>query len=305
MKLQQLRYALEVLDQNLNVSAAAASLYTAQSGISKQIRLLEQELGVALFVRSGKRIAGVTHEGRELLERAKRVLREVDNLKQAGKDYSAKDQGMLTIATTHTQASYMLPAVITEFVRRFPKVKLSLRQGSSLQVADMVAGGLADIGIAGNSLAERKDLTSVLCFEWNRCLIAPAGHPVLRVKSLTLEELARHPLVTYNHSVTGHSSIDEAFGEAGLSANVVLTALDADVIKRYVRLGIGVGIVAQMAFDKNEDRGLRNRDVTHLFKPGVTRLAVRKSSFLREFQCSFIEMFAPHVRREHFAPNAV
>lgn len=304
MKLQQLRYAIEVFDQNLNVSAAAASLYTAQSGVSKQIRLLEQELGVALFVRSGKRIAEITPEGRELLERAKRVLREVENLKQAGKDYSAKDEGVLTIATTHTQASYILPRAITKFVRRFPKVKLSLRQGSSTQVADMLSGGLADFGIAGNSLAERRDLASALCFEWNRCLIAPTGHPIFKVKPLTLSELARHPLVTYNHSVTGHSSVDEALEQQGLSANVVLTALDADVIKRYVRLGIGVGIVAQMAFDKNEDRGLRSRDVGHLFKPGVTRLAVRKGAFLREFHYCFIEIFAPHVARGHFAPTA-
>ena len=297
MKLQQLRFLREVAERNLNITEAAEALHTAQPGVSKQIRLLEEELGITIFVRAGKRITSVTEPGLQVIAMAKQVLEASENLKRASKDFTSRDSGQLTIATTHTQASYVLPPIVTQFAKRYPKVRLSLKQGDPKQVAEMVLAGQADMGIATESLSEHKDLVSLPCYEWNRAVVAPAGHPILKVKQLTLERLAQEPIVTYDPHFTGRSKIDQAFAKAGLEANIVLSALDSDVIKRYVAIGLGVGIIAQMAYDKEWDRQLRLIDAAHLFEPSVTRIAFRRNGFLRLFHYDFVEMFAPKLTR--------
>ena len=297
MKLQQLRFLREVAERNLNITEAAEALHTAQPGVSKQIRLLEEELGITIFVRAGKRITSVTEPGLQVIAMAKQVLEASENLKRASKDFTSRDSGQLTIATTHTQASYVLPPIVTQFAKRYPKVRLSLKQGDPTQVAEMVLGGQADMGIATESLSEHKDLVSLPCYEWNRAVVAPIGHPILKVKNLTLERLAEEPIVTYDPHFTGRSKIDQAFAKAGIETNIVLSALDSDVIKRYVAIGLGVGIIARMAYDKDWDQQLRLIDAAHLFEPSITRIAFRRNGFLRLFHYDFVEMFAPRLTR--------
>ncbi len=297
MKLQQLRFLREVAERNLNITEAAEALHTAQPGVSKQIRLLEEELGITIFVRAGKRIVSVTEPGQQVIRMARQVLDAAENLKRASKDFTSRDSGQLTIATTHTQASYVLPPIVTQFARRYPKVRLSLKQGNPNQVAEMVLAGQADMGIATESLGGYSDLVSLPCYEWNRSVVAPVGHPLLKMRKLSLERLAQEPIITYDAHFTGRSRIDQAFAAAGIEPNIVLSALDSDVIKRYVAIGLGVGIIASMAYDQNWDQQLRAIDASHLFDPSVTRIAFRRNGFLRLFHYDFVEMFAPQLTR--------
>lgn len=298
MKLQQLRYICEVTRHNLNLSNAAEALFTSQPGISKQIRSLEEELGVDIFVRHGKRVVAVTEPGKAILDIAQRVLKDVENLRQVGEEFTEEDRGHLTIATTHTQARYALPHVIQRFTKRYPGVRLSLRQGSPTQISELVTSGEADIAIATEAIELYEDLVMLPCYEWNRCVLVPPGHPLLKAKKLTLEAMASFPIITYDFAFTGRSRINQAFAGKGLTPNVVLTAIDADVIKTYVELGLGIGIVAMMAYDPKRDTHLRAMDASHLFEPSTTRIGIRKNSYLRGYTYEFIEMFAPHLTRK-------
>jgi LysR family cys regulon transcriptional activator len=287
-----------VARHNLNLSNAAEALFTSQPGISKQIRSLEEELGVDIFVRHGKRVVAVTEPGKAILEIAQRMLRDVENLRQVGEEFTEEDKGHLTIATTHTQARYALPHVIQRFTRRYPGVRLSLRQGSPTQISELVTSGEADIAIATEAIELYEDLVMLPCYEWNRCVLVPPGHPLLKVKKLTLEAMASFPIITYDFAFTGRSRINQAFADKSLTPNVVLTAIDADVIKTYVELGLGIGIVAMMAYDPKRDTHLRAMDASHLFESSTTRIGIRKNSYLRGYTYEFIEMFAPHLTRK-------
>jgi LysR family cys regulon transcriptional activator len=298
MKLQQLRYICEVARQNLNLSNAAEALFTSQPGISKQIRGLEEELGVDIFVRHGKRVVAVTEPGKSILEIAQRVLQDVENLKQVGEQFTEEDNGRLTIATTHTQARYALPHVIQRFTKRYPGVRLSLRQGSPTQISELVTSGEADIAIATEAIELYEDLVMLPCYEWNRCVLVQPGHALLKAKKLTLEAMASFPIITYDFAFTGRTRINQAFADRNLTPNVVLTAIDADVIKTYVELGLGIGIVAMMAYDPKRDTHLRAIDASHLFEPSTTRIGILKNSYLRGYTYEFIEMFAPHLTRK-------
>jgi LysR family transcriptional regulator, cys regulon transcriptional activator len=297
MKLQQLRYLVQVAKSGLNVSDAAEALHTSQPGISKQIRLLEDELGVEIFVRHGKRVIEITEPGRTILDIAQRVLKEADNLKQAGKEFASETTGSLTIATTHTQARYALPQVIKRFVATYPDVRLSLHQGSPIQIAQAVVNGEADLVIATEGIAQFDELVMLPCYQWNRCVIAPPKHPILKQQPLTLEAITQYPLITYDFAFTGRSAMQHAFEQKGLTPNVVLTAIDSDIIKTYVALGLGIGILASMAFDAKEDKGLRAMDAAHLFEPSATRIGILRNTYLRGYVYDFIEMFAPHLTR--------
>ena len=298
MNLQQLRYLCAIVDHGLNVSDAAAALFTSQPGISKQVRLLEDELGIQVFVRRGKRLSALTPAGHSVVATARRALREIENLRRVGAEFRSEDTGTLAIATTHTQARYVLPRVIRDFAARYPRVKVLLHQGNPLQVAQQTSSGEADVGIATEAIATFPDLLTLPCYEWNRCVLAPRGHPLTKVVPLTLAALARYPIITYDFAFTGRSQINAAFDAQGLEPNVVLTALDADVIKTYVELGMGVGIVAQMAFDPDRDTALERLDASHLFAPSTTRLALRRDVFLRGYVYDFIAGFAPALDRE-------
>jgi LysR family cys regulon transcriptional activator len=297
VNLQQLRYLCAIVDHGLNVSDAALALFTSQPGISKQVRLLEDELGVQVFVRHGKRLASLTPAGQAVVATARRAVREIENLRRVGAEYKSEDTGTLAIATTHTQARYVLPTVIRDFASRYPKVKVILHQGNPLQVAEQTVSGEADVGIATEALSSFPELVTLPCYEWNRCVLVPRGHPLTKVVPLTLAALARYPIVTYDFSFTGRSKINAAFDAEGLVPNVVLTALDADVIKTYVELGMGVGVIAQMAYDPARDVGLERLDAAHLFSPSVTRLALRRDVFLRAYVYDFIARFAPALDR--------
>ena len=297
MNLQQLRYLCAIVDNNLNVSDAADSLFTSQPGVSKQVRQLEDELGVRVFVRAGKRLASITPAGEAVVSAARRALREIENLKRVGAEYKSEDEGTLAIATTHTQARYVLPRVLRDFATRYPKVKLELHQGNPMQVAAQTASGDADVGIATEALASFPDLVTLPCYQWNRCVLVPRGHPLAKVQPLTLAALARYPIVTYDFAFTGRSQINAAFDAQGLTPKVVLTALDSDVIKTYVELGMGVGIIAQMAFDPARDGAFEKLDAAHLFAPSTTRLALRRGVFLRSYVYDFIALFAPALDR--------
>ncbi|GAA5523616.1 HTH-type transcriptional regulator CysB [Microbulbifer aestuariivivens] len=297
MKLQQLRYIWEVAHHDLNVSATAQSLFTSQPGISKQIRLLEDELGVEIFARSGKHLTRVTPAGEAILKTAGEILRKVDNIRQVAQEFSNDQKGSLSIATTHTQARYALPPVIKSFISRYPEVSLHMHQGTPMQISEMAADGTADFAIATEALELFSDLVMMPVYRWNRCLLVPKDHPLCQVSKLTLEEVAQFPIVTYVFGFTGRSKLDEAFLERGLSPKVVFTAADADVIKTYVRLGLGIGIVADMAVDE-ADEDLVALDASSLFESSVTKIGFRKGIFLRGFMYEFIQQFAPHLTRE-------
>jgi len=297
MKLQQLRYLCEVANQGLNLSKAAKNLHTSQPGISKQIQLLEDELGVDIFVRNGKRVVKITPPGQTILEIAERMLREAKNLKRVGQEFTNKDSGSLTIATTHTQARYVLPSTVRRFTARYPKVRLILRQGNPTQISELVASGEADIAIATEAIELFHQLVMLPCYQWNRCIITPPEHPLLKLSKLTLEAIAKYPIITYDFAFTGRSKINHAFEAKGIVPNVVLTAIDADVIKTYVELRLGIGIVAQMAFDPKRDKHLRSMDASHLFEPSTTRIGISQNSYLRSYVFDFIEMFSPHLDR--------
>lgn len=297
MRIQQLRYICEVARNNLNLSQAAEVLYTSQPGISKQIKSLEDELGVQIFVRHGKRVVAVTEPGKLILGIAERVLKDIGNLKQVSEEFTREDVGNLTIATTHTQARYALPQVIKKFKERYPGVKLSLHQGNPTQISELTTSGEADFAIATEAIELYDELVMLPCYEWNRCVLTLPDHPLLKAKKLALEDIAKYPIVTYDFAFTGRSKINEAFSRRNLTPNVVLTAIDADVIKTYVELGLGIGIVAMMAYNPKRDTGLRALDASHLFEASTTRIGIRKNSYLRGYMYDFIEMFAPHLTR--------
>lgn len=298
MKLQQLRYIWEVSRNGLNVSATAQALYTSQPGISKQIRLLEDELGVEIFARSGKHLTRVTAAGESIIKTAGEVLRKCENIKQIGQEFSNERVGSLSIATTHTQARYALPKVISGFMQQYPDVALHMHQGTPTQIAEMAADGTVDFAIATEGMEQFGDLIMMPCYRWNRCVVVPKGHPLISLPKLSLEALAEFPIVTYVFGFTGRSKLDEAFSQEGLVPKVIFTAADADVIKTYVRLGLGVGIVAGMAIDELQDQDLVALDASHLFESSVTKIGFRRGTFLRGFMSDFIERFAPHLDRE-------
>lgn len=298
MKLQQLRYIWEVAHHDLNVSATAQVLYTSQPGISKQIRLLEDELGVEIFARSGKHLTRVTPAGEAIIEMAGEVLRKVEGIKQIAQEFSDERKGSLTIATTHTQARYALPDVIKAFMDRYPEVTLHMHQGTPKQIAEMAAKGKVDFAIATEGMELFSDLVMMPCYRWNRSILVPVNHPLAQHKRPSLEQVAAYPLVTYVFGFTGRSKLDEAFTSRSLTPRVAFTAADADVIKTYVRLGVGVGIVAGMAVDPKLDKDLVAIDASHLFAPSTTKIGFRKGTFLRSYMYDFVSGFADHLTRD-------
>ena len=297
MKLHQLRYVREVARQGLNVSSAAEALHTSQPGVSKQIQLLEEELSLQIFQRKGKRLIGITDPGRIILDLAERVMHEMENIKRVGEEFTHEETGTLTIATTHTQARYRLPAAVKTFMQQYPEVKLTIHQGNPTQVSEQVASGEADIGIATESISNYEKLVCLPCYQWNRCVVTPPQHPLLNDLPLTLEKIARYPLITYDFAFTGGSLVSRVFGKEGLEPNVVLTAIDADVIKTYVSLGLGIGLLANMAYDKERDANLAMMDASHLFPPSTTYLGFRRDAYLRGYIYGFIQLFAPQLNR--------
>ncbi|MFT2111377.1 HTH-type transcriptional regulator CysB [Marinomonas sp. 2405UD68-3] len=298
MKLQQLRYIWEVARNDLNVSATAQTLYTSQPGVSKQIRLLEDELGVEVFARSGKHLTHITPAGEKIIELAGEILNQTQNIKRIAKEFSDERKGALDIATTHTQARYALPSVIRNFIEEYPDVSLHMHQGTPMQIAEMANDGAVDFAIATEALELFGNLIMLPCYTWNRSVVMPKEHPLASVDCLTLEELSKHPIVTYVFGFTGRSQLDESFHNAGLEANVVFTAADSDVIKTYVRLGLGVGIVASMAYDERLDNDLVAIDASHLFERSITKIGIRSNTFIRGYMYDFIQSFAPHLTKD-------
>ncbi|MFB3116946.1 MAG: HTH-type transcriptional regulator CysB [Gammaproteobacteria bacterium] len=297
MKLQQLKYIWEVARHDLNVSATAESLFTSQPGISKQIRMLEDELGVQIFHRSGKHLTEITPAGGPIVSMAGEILDKVENVRRIAQEYSDQDRGTLSIATTHTQARYLLPDVISEFIGRYPDVALHMHQGTPVQISEAASKGTVDLAIATEALELFENLIMLPCYRWNRSVIVKHDHPLANENKLTLEKLAKYPIVTYVFGFTGRSQLDDAFNAEGYVPKVVFTASDADVIKTYVKLGIGVGIVASMAFDPEIDNELVAIDASHLFEASTTKIGLRRGTFLRGYMYEFIELFAPHLNK--------
>jgi len=298
MKLQQLRYIWEVAHHDLNVSATAQSLYTSQPGISKQIRLLEDELGVEVFARSGKHLTRITPAGEKIIETAGEILRKVESIKQVAQEFSDERKGSLSIATTHTQARYALPDIINQFTSQYADNAARVQQGTPIQIAEMASDCTVEFAIATEALELFNDLVMMPCYRWNRCVLVPKDHPLTQVSELSLQDVARYPLVTYVFGFTGRSKLDESFMNEGLSPRVVFTATDADVIKTYVRLKLGVGIIAKMAYDPELDSDLVPLNADHLFEPSVTKIGFRRGTFLRGFMYDFIQQFAPHLTKD-------
>ncbi|WOI44762.1 CysB family HTH-type transcriptional regulator [Acidovorax sp. BLS4] len=299
MNFQQLRSVREAVRCGFNLTEVAAMLYTSQPGVSRQIRELEEELGLEIFARAGKRLTGLTPPGATLLPIVERLLLEAENLKRAGLDFSAAQEGRLSVAATHSQARYALPQVVRDFRALYPHVSLHLHQGSPRQVAEMLLSGEADIGVATEALAGYDSLVTLPCYRWSHSIVVPPGHALLdQAEPVTLQQLARFPIITYELGYTGRAHIDEAFSREGLTPDVVLTAMDADVIKTYVELGMGVGIVASIAVDPDRDRHLRMLDARHLFEVNLTRLGLRRGSWMRGYAYRFIESFVPTLTRE-------
>ncbi|WP_334189865.1 CysB family HTH-type transcriptional regulator [Noviherbaspirillum sp.] len=298
MNLHQLRFVREAVRQNFNLTEAAKALFTSQPGVSKAIIELEEELGVDIFTRHGKRIRGLTEPGRAVLRSVELIMQEIDGLKRIGKEFAAQDSGSFTIATTHTQARYALPKVVQAFTQKYPKVRLSLLQGNPRQVADMVLKDQADVALATEAIADINNLITIPCYQWEHVVVVPTDHPLLKVKSITLEEISAYPLITYDTAFAGRAKIDHAFSLRGLQPDVLLEAIDADVIKTYVELGLGVGIIAGMAFDAERDKNLRAISVGHLFGTNVSRLALKQGAYLRGYVYTFIELLAPTLNRK-------
>jgi LysR family transcriptional regulator, cys regulon transcriptional activator len=297
MNLRQLRYVTAVARSGLNVSAAAESLYTSQPGVSKQIQLLEDELGVQIFERNGKQLTRVTPAGQAIIEMAERILSEAESIPQVAKEFTDPQSGTLTIATTHTQARFVLPPIIAEFVRRYPRVALHMHQGSPLQIAELAATGAADLVIASEALERFESLIVMPCYQWNRAIVTPRGHPLCQ-RELSLDAVTEYPIVTCDFDFNKTAPEGVACKTPELEPNVVFTAMDADVIKTSVRIGLGIGIVAKMAYDPRTDTDLCALDASHLFQPSTTKLAFRRGTFLRSYMYDFIERFAPHLTRE-------
>jgi len=295
VKLRQLQYVVEVINNGMNVTAAAQKLFTSQPGVSSQIKRLEEELGVTIFERSGKHINGLTTEGKLLAQHFSTILDQVENVKRLAEDFSHPDSGMLSIATTHTQARYVMPPVIAEFRKRYPNVQLQINQGTPEQIAELTDSGEADIGIATEALELFDNLILLPCYRWNRCLMVPKGHPLVNESLLSLEAISKFPIITYTFGVADRSVINRAFKKENLDINVVLMAADAEVIKAYVRNGLGIGICARMAYDKKQDGDIVVLDAGNLFDSSVTSLAIRKNAVLRKYVYDFIELFASHL----------
>lgn len=293
MNFQQLRIIRETVRRNFNLTEVGNALATSQSGVSKHILDLEDELGIELFVRKGKRLLGLTEPGKELLIIVERMLLDAKNIKQLGEQFSQSDKGQLTIATTHTQARYALPNVVSQFKQRFPKVHLALHQGSPHEIVEMLLEGRADIGIATEALDQHPELVTFPYYSWHHTVVVQKGHPLEGKKKLTLEDIAEYPIVTYHEGFTGRKSVDQTFSKAGITPDIVMSALDADVIKTYVELGLGIGIIASMAYQEDRDTKLSLLDVGDLFETNTTQIALRKGYFLRGFAYEFIELCSP------------
>ena len=298
MNLHQFRFVREAVRQNFNLTEAAKTLFTSQPGVSKAILELEDELGVDIFRRHGKRIRNLTEPGKRILTSIERILVEVETLKRVGKDFAAQDQGNFVIATTHTQARYALPKVLTEFTKRFPKVRVSIQQGNPQQMAEMLIHDRADIAIATEGIAGIDGIVALPGYQWQHVIAAQPEHPLLSKKTLSLEDLAEYPIITYDKSFAGRTKIDKAFASKNLQPDVVLEAIDADVIKTYVETGMGVGIVAGVAYDAERDRNLRVIPAGHLFGNNVTKVAIKQNAYLRSFVYTFIELFSPTLTRK-------
>jgi LysR family cys regulon transcriptional activator len=293
MNFQQLRIIRETVRQNFNLTEVANALHTSQSGVSKHIKDLEDELGVELYVRRGKRMLGLTDPGREMLKLVERMLMDASSIKNLADQYSKQDSGQLTVAATHTQARYLLPKVITDFKKQYPKVHLRLHQGSPKEIAQMLLDGEADIGLATESLGEIEDLVAFPLFSWRHAVVVPKGHPLTNKEELTLEAIAEYPIITYHEGFTGRAQVEKVFEKAGVTPDIVMSALDADVIKSYVELGIGIGVIASVAFVPERDSELELLECDHLFLENQTKLGVRKGHLLRRYAYKFIEGCAP------------
>jgi LysR family transcriptional regulator, cys regulon transcriptional activator len=297
MNFQQLRSIREAARRGYNLTEVANVLFTSQPGVSRQIRELEEELGVEIFERNGKRLVGLTEPGKGILHIIERLLLEAENLRQAGQEYSGESTGTLTVATTHTQARYTLPRVVSTFRSDYPQVRIALQQSSPEHIAEWVISGKADVGIATEGLSQFEELVSFPCYRWHHVVVVPTDHPLAKSERLTLKELAAYPLITYDSGFTGRGHIDQAFREAELETDIVLTAMDSDVIRQYVSLGLGVGIVAEMAMEHNGNHGLQAIGAKHLFAPNVTRIAVRRGAYLRSYIYDFILRLSPEITR--------
>ncbi|MDY7579682.1 CysB family HTH-type transcriptional regulator [Herbaspirillum sp. RTI4] len=298
MNFQQLRSIREAARCGFNLTEVANVLFTSQPGVSRQIRELEEELGVDIFERNGKRLTGLTEPGKGILHIVERLLLESENLRQASREYAGEQSGTLSVATTHTQARYVLPQVVQSFRAAFPEVRIALQQSAPEHIAEWVMSGKADVGIATEGLSQFRDLVSFPCYTWSHVVVVPQGHPLLSLKApLSLQDLARYPLITYDVGFTGRGHIDAAFKAAGITTDIVLTAMDSDVIQQYVALGLGVGIVASMAIEQGKHHGLHAVEAAHLFAPNITRLAVRRGAYLRAYTYDFILRFAPELTR--------
>ncbi|WP_296560286.1 CysB family HTH-type transcriptional regulator [Pigmentiphaga sp.] len=298
MKLQQLRYVLEVFRHGNHISNAAETLHTSQPGISKHLQQLEEELGFEVFARKRNRIVGLTEPGEEVVTIAQRVLNDIDSLKRLGEELSSREGGSLTIATTHTQARYVLPQVIERFIRQHPKVQLHLRQGNPTQICEMVEAGVADLAVGTETTRAFPTLARMDCFELERSIITKAGHPLLKIRKPTLRDVAAYPIITHDPAFSGRWKVIDAFKRAGISPNIIFGAVDADVSKTYVELGLGIAVMTSVSIDRQKDKGLRAIDASHLFEASMTSISVRINAYLRNHTFDFIKMFAPHLTRD-------
>jgi len=298
MKLQQLRCIFQIVQSEFNISKASEVLNTSQPGVSKQIKLLEDEIGIKIFQRNGKRLVNLTEPGELILSSIETILQESNNIKVISEEYIEKDQGTFTIATTHTQARYKLPKVVEEFVKKYPKTNLNIHQGNPSQVTDQIINGEADVGIATESINLSEDILTIPCYQWNRCIVMPKNHPLTEVRKITLEDLAAYPMITYDYAFTGSTIVSEVFKNANIEPNIMLTAIDADVIKTYVSLNMGIGLIAEMAFDASTDYPMVSRDVSHLFPLSTTYIGIRRENFLRKYTSDFIRMFIPQTSKK-------
>lgn len=304
MNFQQLRIIRETVRRRFNLTEVASALHTSQSGVSKHIKDLEDELGVELFVRKGKRLLGLTEPGQELVGIVERILLDTQNIKKLGEQFSNKDRGQLTVATTHTQARYALPRVVTGFKKEFPKVNLVLHEASPAEIVAMLRDGRADIGIATEALQDVPELAAFSWYHWHHGVVVPSAHPLGREKTLTLEAIAEWPIVTYQTGFTGRGRIDEAFQQADIIPDIVMTALDADVIKAYVELELGVGIIASHAFSAERDPKLKLLDARSLFSANTSRIAVRRGTYLRTYAYRFIELCSADLTEKEVRQQA-
>jgi len=298
MNFQQLRIVRETVRQDFNLTEVANALYTSQPGVSKHIKDLEDELGIEIFVRRGKRLLGLTEPGKELVQVVDRILVDTQNLRRIADQFASRETGHFVVATTHTQARYALPTIIKWFKSDYPKVHLALHQGSPKEIADMLTSGAADVGIATEGLDESPEIATFPFYRWHHAVIVRKDHPLLRAGAVTLEALGEYPIITYHEGFTGRAHVDKAFADAGIVPDIVLSAIDADVIKTYVDLDLGVGIIASMAYDADKDRNLSLIPVPELFPSNTTRLAVRRGTYLRSYAYAFIEKVCPDVGEE-------